>query len=271
VYSNEFNFTQIQGENSSTKKSTIPSRLKYRGMVSTMLTIAREEGTRSLYKGLVPGIHRQMCFASIRIGLYDNVKRMYGDDGTGKPKVVTKILSGITTGIMAVSCAQPTEVVKIRMQASGHGARYKSAMNAYRMIGRMEGVRGLWKGSLTNISRLSVINVGELVTYDLVKTYLVMEKIMDDKIPCHFVSAFVAGFVATVIASPVDVVKTRYMNSKPGVYKNALNCAVKMFNNNGPTAFYKGFTPNFLRVGTWNVVMFICYEQFKKVLTQRSS
>lgn len=61
-----------------------------------------------------------------------------------------------------------------------------------------------------------------------------------DNLPCHFVSAFGAGFVTTVIASPVDVVKTRYMNSPPGQYKSAINCAWTMLTKEGPTAFYKG-------------------------------
>ena len=37
----------------------------------------REEGARALYNGLVPGLQRQMCFASVRIGLYDAVKDVY--------------------------------------------------------------------------------------------------------------------------------------------------------------------------------------------------
>lgn len=37
----------------------------------------RTEGPKSLYNGLVAGLQRQVCFASIRIGLYDNVKNFY--------------------------------------------------------------------------------------------------------------------------------------------------------------------------------------------------
>jgi hypothetical protein len=31
----------------------------------------------SLYKGLVPGLQRQVCFSSIRLGLYDDFKEYY--------------------------------------------------------------------------------------------------------------------------------------------------------------------------------------------------
>lgn len=33
--------------------------------------------------------------------------------------------------------------------------------------------------------------------------------------------------------------------------------------NEGPMAFYKGFTTNFLRIGSWNVIMFVTLEQLK--------
>lgn len=48
------------------------------------------------------------------------------------------------------------------------------------------------------------------------------------------------GFCATVAASPVDVVKTRYMNSKRGEYRSAVDCALRMLAQEGPAAFYKG-------------------------------
>jgi solute carrier family 25 uncoupling protein 8/9 len=36
----------------------------------------------------------------------------------------------------------------------------------------------------------------------------------------------------------------------------------------GLMAFYKGFLPNFARIGSWNVVMFLTLEQTKKLFTK---
>ncbi|KTG48015.1 hypothetical protein cypCar_00018682 [Cyprinus carpio] len=143
----------------------------------------------------------------------------------------SRLMAGCTTGAMAVALAQPTDVVKVRFQAqnsAGANKRYHGTMDAYRTIAKEEGFR--------------------------------------DDLPCHFTSAFGAGFCTTVIASPVDVVKTRYMNSAPGQYSSALNCAVAMLTKEGPKAFYKGFMPSFLRLGSWNVVMFVTYEQLKRAM-----
>lgn len=46
---------------------------KYRGMLGTVATIAREEGMAALWKGIVPGLHRQCLFGGLRIGLYEPV------------------------------------------------------------------------------------------------------------------------------------------------------------------------------------------------------
>ncbi|XP_070771976.1 mitochondrial brown fat uncoupling protein 1 [Enoplosus armatus] len=254
---------QIQGE------KTAVEGIRYRGVFGTISTMIRTEGPKSLYNGLVAGLQRQVCFASIRIGLYDNVKDFY-TGGKDNPGVLVRILAGCTTGAMAVSFAQPTDVVKVRFQAqmnlTGVARRYTGTMQAYKHIFQNEGIRGLWKGTLPNITRNALVNCTELVTYDLIKEAILRYKLMSDNLPCHFVSAFGAGFVTTVIASPVDVVKTRYMNSPPGQYKSAINCAWTMLTKEGPTAFYKGFVPSFLRLGSWNVVMFVSFEQIKRAM-----
>uniref|UniRef100_A0A6I8P477 Uncoupling protein 3 n=1 Tax=Ornithorhynchus anatinus TaxID=9258 RepID=A0A6I8P477_ORNAN len=185
--------------------------------------------------------------------------------------IAVRLLAGCTTGAMAVTCAQPTDVVKVRFQACVQlepGSRkYSGTVDAYRTIAREEGVRGLWKGTVPNITRNAIVNCAEMVTYDLIKESLTDHHLMTDDFPCHFVSAFGAGFCATVVASPVDVVKTRYMNSAPGQYPGVFGC-MKAVAGEGPAAFYKGFTPSFLRLGSWNVVMFVTYEQLKRALME---
>lgn len=77
---------QIQGETirkplSAGSAVTITAKnaasLQYRGLVGTLSTIVRQEGARALYNGLSAGLQRQMCFASVRLGMYDSVKGVY--------------------------------------------------------------------------------------------------------------------------------------------------------------------------------------------------
>lgn len=63
--------------------------------------------------------------------------------------VGVRVSAGLTTGALAVLIAQPTDVVKIRMQVGNNGrssARYTSTLQAYKSIASGEGAKGLWKG-----------------------------------------------------------------------------------------------------------------------------
>ncbi|KAJ8683321.1 hypothetical protein QAD02_019113, partial [Eretmocerus hayati] len=242
---------QIAGEGrailvASAEGSVLAMRTVQPGLLQTIGNIVRNEGIRSLYGGLSAGLQRQMCFASVRLGLYDSVKTLYAGifdgNGNGSINIGTRILAGMTTGALAVLFAQPTDVVKVRFQAGNNGqscVRYSSTLQAYKSIALNEGTAGLWKGTMPNVSRNVIVNVAEIVCYDVIKDKILSSGILEDGVPCHLSAAIVAGLCTTIAASPVDVVKTRYMNSSPGEYKGAIDAAARMLANEGPSAFYK--------------------------------
>ena len=242
---------------------------QFKGLFGTMVQLARVEGVKSLYGGIGPGLQRQCIFASLRIGFYDSIKDQYSrllplNQSSYTSIMAIRILSGVTSGAIAISIAQPTDVVKVRMQAKS-GIKYRNSIHAYQTIYRTEGLAGLWSGLGPNVARNSIVNAAELVCYDTIKDLMIRKLLMQDNLGTHFASAFSAGFVATVVASPIDVIKTRIMNSRVGTYKGVIHCGQTLFKENGMAAFYKGFTPSFMRMGSWNVVMFVTYEQLKKL------
>ena len=78
-------------------------------------------------------------------------------------------------------------------------------------------------GTLPNVARNCIINVGEIVVYDIVKEMILNKGLLEDGIPCHFSAAATAGFTATLVASPVDVVKTRYDTNNNQCFIEAIN------------------------------------------------
>lgn len=124
-----------------------------------------------MFSGLNAGFQRQMVFASLRIGLYVPVRNLFcNKDELNAPPLYKKILAGLTTGAIGITVANPTDLIKIRLQAEGKKSvterRYNGVMDAYSKIIRNEGVIGLWKGLGPNIARNSVINATELATFD---------------------------------------------------------------------------------------------------------
>lgn len=90
---------------------------KYSGLFGTMKLMAAEEGPRSLYSGLSPGLQRQFVFAGLRIGLYVPVRNLIcGPMEPGQnPTILQKIAAGMATGAIGISIANPTDLVKVRM------------------------------------------------------------------------------------------------------------------------------------------------------------
>ncbi len=78
------------------------SQFKYRGIFGTIATITRQEGAKSLYNGLVPGLQRQMCFCAVRIGFYDTVRQMYTDKARQNGKQADSTTDNNTFGLKAL-------------------------------------------------------------------------------------------------------------------------------------------------------------------------
>ncbi|KAA8518988.1 hypothetical protein F0562_016238 [Nyssa sinensis] len=225
---------------------------KYRGMLGTVATIAREEGLSALWKGIVPGLHRQCLFGGLRIGLYEPVKALYvGDDFVGDVPLSKKVLAALTTGAVAITVANPTDLVKVRLQAEGKlppgvPRRYSGALNAYSTIVRQEGFGALWTGLGPNIARNAIINAAELASYDQIKQTILKIPGFTDNVFTHLFSGLGAGFFAVCVGSPVDVVKSRMMGDP--TYKSTLDCFVKTLKNDGPFAFLQGLYSKFCAV-----------------------
>ena len=183
------------------------------------------------------------------------------------PSLGVKIVAALCTGTIGICVANPTDVVKIRLQSQfrnpdPNAKKLKGSIDTYRTILRTDGIRGLWLGIIPNILRNSIINAAEIAAYDQYKEWFLKFTKFPDNIALHFVCGFLAGFTATCVGSPFDVVKTRMM-SKIVPYNGVLDCVFKTLRHDGPFAFYNGFVANFMRIGTWNIVMFVVYEQIK--------
>lgn len=206
-------------------------------------------------------------FAGLRIGLYVPIRNaICGELKPGEnPTLLQKIMAGMTTGAIGITVANPTDVVKIRMQAQGQlppaERPYNGSIDCYKKTMAKDGAKGLWVGWGPNVMRNSVINAAEIASYDQFKQIATQNFGMSDGIHTHCTCAFSAGFVATVVGSPVDVLKTRLMNMSAG--ESAASMVQGMVQKEGLGSFYKGFTANFMRLGSWNCCMFVTLEQIK--------
>ncbi|ELR12185.1 mitochondrial uncoupling protein [Acanthamoeba castellanii str. Neff] len=286
----------------------VPLAPKYRGMLHAGATIVREEGALSLWKGIAPALLRQFLYTGLRMGIYEPIRNFFAFGGTkaSDAPLLTKILAGMVAGGVSAAVFTPTDLLKVRMQGSS-GQRYRSLLHAIKTVVAEEKISGLWKGMGPTSQRAAVVAAAELATYDQCKQFLLGNNIMQDNIYTHFAASFIAGFVATASSSPIgmprdlscsfrpiifivdadstnrsdvhiptDVVKTRVMNQPSDAngrglyYRSSLDCARKLVAAEGVRGFYRGFLPNWIRLGPWNIIMFLTYEQLRRVVESTS-
>jgi len=125
-----------------------------------------------LFRGLVPGLQRQVVFAGLRLGMYVPIRNLIsGELPEGvNPTLPQKILAGLLSGGLAICVANPTDVVKIRLQAQGslprEQWRYSSSVDCYSKIFKADGLKGFWVGIGPNVMRNSIVNAAEIASYD---------------------------------------------------------------------------------------------------------
>eukprot|EP00923_Selenidium_pygospionis_P049225 GHVN01084746.1.p1 GENE.GHVN01084746.1~~GHVN01084746.1.p1 ORF type:complete len:320 (+),score=40.88 GHVN01084746.1:308-1267(+) len=270
---------QLANKSSISPLSTVASQVgaplsKPMGFASTLSSLVRKEGYKAPWKGISAGLHRQIVFSSLRFALYAHIRDFYCQtaEEKEKPPMRKKIMAAMTTGMIAMSVANPTDVAKVRLQgrnfnaSSESGVMYpKGQFGIYKYIVKNEGVHRLWAGVGINVMRNGVVTSAEIATYDQMKQTLISSGIVKgDCVGVHMASGLTAGFTAAVVSSPIDVVTTRYQNAPLGVYKGVCNCVAVTFKQNGLTGFYQGFMANFLRIGLFNVTLFVTFEQMLK-------
>merc|ERR1719310_1850875 len=152
---------------------------QYNGTMDCAGKMVKAEGPSALFKGLPPALVRQSTYGSLRYGLYGPIKNSLGIKAGQPVPLYKKILAGGTAGAVASAIANPTDLMKVRLQTDGMlkdaegnflPKKYTGMSHAFFSIIEEEGVLGLWTGVGPTVGRATALAAAELATYDEVKT-----------------------------------------------------------------------------------------------------
>lgn len=249
----------ITAEISTLPLDTLKVRLQQQSSGKTLKTCFRnlwqQEGIRGFYRGLIPGIYRQGIYSSIKMSIYGPIRDKIAE---GKPSIHSRIIAGGLAGGIGSIFSNPFDIIKIRMQSAQEITR------CFTEFCRL-GLKGLHRGILPNVQRSFVVNAAELATYDTCKNFIIDSSLMNDHIGTHFCSSVIAGFFAAGASAPIDFTKTKLMNND-NQYRGIVDCMSKTIRSEGFLALYRGFIPSWMRIGPWCCIMFISWEQYRKLL-----
>ncbi|XP_039595689.1 mitochondrial dicarboxylate carrier-like [Polypterus senegalus] len=234
-------------------------------MTGMALQVVRSDGFFALYNGLSASLFRQMTYSLTRFAIYETVRDKLA--GQGPLPFYQKVLLGAFGGFTGGFIGTPADMVNVRMQndmklPAELRRNYAHALDGMFRVWREEGLRKLFSGATMASSRGALVTVGQLACYDQAKQLVLSTGFLSDNIFTHFLSSFIAGGCATFLCQPLDVLKTRLMNSK-GEYRGVMHCIVET-GKLGPLAFYKGFVPAAIRLVPHTILTFVFLEQLRK-------
>merc|ERR1740130_1891673 len=249
----------------------ISSEYSSLGMGGTVRKVVSDEGVVALWKGINAAWLREASYTSLRLGLYEPMKVLFGAKDASAP-FYKKFLAGSAAGAIGSLAGNPFDVLKTRMMTSA-GKEVPSITKTANELFKNQGMGGFYRGIDSNVARAMVLNGTKMACYDTTKGYVVeLTGLSKTALPTQFLSAVAAGFFMTCTVSPFDMVRTRLMNQPADakIYNNALDCAMKIAKNEGPLTFWRGFMPIWSRFAPTTTLQLVIFEQLRGMMGMKA-
>jgi solute carrier family 25, member 39/40 len=127
-----------------------------RSVLTSIRTLVREQGARSLWRGLGPTLWRDVPFSGIYWAGYEGWKKYFTQRGHSGPLVA--FISGAVSGTTAALITSPFDVLKTRRQAivaSTSTSQVTLTATLLRQIVQTEGPAALFAGILPRITKIA--------------------------------------------------------------------------------------------------------------------
>ena len=223
-------------------------------------------GFRRIYGGILPAASASAPSAALFFCTYELFKVVVGYHFPHLQSPWVHMLAATAGEVAACVVRVPCEVIKQRTQTS-RGLRpsqvFKAAIES-------EGIRGLYRGYLTTLSREIPFSFIQFPLWEYLKAS------WSDSHGGHPVEPWqgamcgaLAGAVAAALTTPLDVAKTRVMLAKTGdmeVKASMAGLLVMIGREEGLKGLFSGFVPRVCWIGLGGFIFLGAYEQGKHLL-----
>mmetsp|Transcript_15341 Transcript_15341/g.27275 ORF Transcript_15341/g.27275 Transcript_15341/m.27275 type:complete len:300 (+) Transcript_15341:621-1520(+) len=269
---------QFQGEQGQGQGQGQGSKGAYRGVLSSLISIAKKEGMPGLYRGIMPAYGLQVAVTSTRFGVYGISKRILADYDAGREEERGKWANFLMAGVSGACggvLGTPFFALKTRAQvystdsslAVGQQHKVEGLWSGLKAMYQRDGVLGFTRGMNAFVPRVVVYGAAQLGVYEVAKPLLQERVGLKEGLPLHFTSAFVAAIAAVITIQPFDFLSARLSNDPHGkLYSGMGDCAIKSVRAEGPTCFLKGCWANMCRMGPYTVLVLVFFEQSKNLI-----
>jgi solute carrier family 25 iron transporter 28/37 len=171
--------------------------------------IIRSEGVLGLYRGVGAMALGAGPAHAVYFSVYEFFKERMGGNKPGHHPL-SHAMAGILATIGSDAVFTPMDVVKQRLQLPG--SSYRGIMDCIGKILRDEGIKAFYASYRTTVVMNAPYTATHFATYEAAKGALKNvwpDKVGEERIFVHLTAGGAAGALASIVTTPLDVVKTR--------------------------------------------------------------
>jgi len=254
--------------------ATIAKDKRYKGIIDVLVRVPKEQGFLALWRGNLANVIRYFPTQALNFAFKDTYKKLFLE-GLDKKKDFWKffagnLASGGAAGATSLCFVYPLDFARTRLAADvgKAGSReFNGLLDCLVKIAKSDGPIGLYRGFFVSVQGIIIYRAAYFGMFDTAKMVVSAEG--------QKLNFFVAWGIAQVVtvgsgilSYPWDTVRRRMMmqsGRKDILYKNTLDCALKIIKNEGMGAMFKGALSNVFR-GTGGALVLAIYDEIQKFL-----
>ena len=246
----------------------------YKGTLSTLKTIASQEGITGLWKGNIPAELLYVCYGGIQFTAYRSLSQLQASLPYRLPSSAESFVSGAGAGAIAAAATYPLDLLRTRFAAQGTEKVYASLVASIRDISRHEGYRGFFQGLNASVGQIVPYMGLFFASYESLRL-----EIGAINLPMGSGDA-TAGVLASTFAKtmvfPLDLIRKRlqvqgptrskYVHRNIPEYRGVFRTMQLILKKEGVRGLYRGLTVSLVKAAPASAVTMWTYERALRLL-----
>ncbi|XP_057289624.1 mitochondrial adenyl nucleotide antiporter SLC25A24-B-like [Hydractinia symbiolongicarpus] len=174
-----------------------------------------------------------------------------------------QLVSGGVAGVVSRSCTAPLDRLKVLLQVHSDSKGDWGIRQGFQKMLSEGGFRSLWRGNMVNCIKIAPESAIKFFAYEHTKKLFNSGDTKQLRVYERFIAGSAAGICSQTSIYPMEVLKTRLALGKTGQYSGLVDCARKVFKQDGVRVFYRGLTPGLIGVIPYAGIDLCVYETLK--------
>ena len=232
--------------------------------------VYKQYGITGFWRGLRPAAYKSVCSSGLTFYLIESLKSAFPQNDSRINQVFRDSLIAITYRSITSVTLSPLSVIKVRMEAPQANA-YKNVYDAMVHIYTEEGVRGYYRGLGPALLRDLPFSAMAFSLYNQFKRFL--GGVFGETNYISIISGGLAGFTATMLTQPFDIIKTRNQFShiagnQGHNYRNTAHAIKTIYRQEGLAGFTTGLNIRIVERTIAFSCIWFTYETCQKYVSE---